>query len=56
MYFINIDVVRKINIFYVVMYKYFFMIRIKLLCRKYVLIYELCVLFLLVCDSYCENV
>lgn len=56
MHFTNTDVLRKTNIFHAVMYKHFFMIRIKSLCRKHVLINELCVLFLLACDSHCENV
>lgn len=56
MHFTNTDVVRKTNIFHAVMYKHFFMIIIKALCSKHVLINELYILFLLACDSHCENV
>lgn len=56
MHFTNTDVLRKTNIFHAVMYKHFFMIIIKALCSKHVLINELYILFLLACDSHCENV
>lgn len=56
MHFTNTDVERKTNIFHAVMYKHFFMIIIKALCSKHVLINELYILFLLACDSHCENV
>lgn len=56
MHFTNTDVERKTNIFHAVMYKHFFMIIIKALCSKHVLINELCISFLLACDSHCENV